>query len=272
MSVDEKKSLIPELNELLSVYYSTDDVSIKLKIKSKIISKMESVVKRIAHAIARRDKDPIEDMVQAGYIGILRALENYSKEKNDNFRVYAGYFIIGEMKHFLRDKTSTIRVPAHIQDLLIRINNFTENMTEAEIEQLTSNEVASALSVPQKSVEFAMQVDRRRKTMSLEEMSESLEGVGNYADIVADKNFKEKDEQNDTKIMLKEVFKRLPEDEQKVMDLFYSMDLSQKDIATELGMTQMQVSRNLKHAYAHIQDYFDDKINDKGSGVRDAII
>ncbi len=76
---------------------------------------------------------------------------NILKKKNDNFRVYAGYFIIGEMKHFLRDKLNMIRVPGHIQELVIRINNFTKDLTQEEIFKLTSEDVASALDVPTKN-------------------------------------------------------------------------------------------------------------------------
>ena len=94
---------------------------------------MLPVIKRIAKTIARRSYDPIDDMIQAGSIGLLKAIDSYSQDVNDNFKIYAGYLIIGEMKHYLRDKLNTIRVPRHIQELTYRINSFTRALTFARI-------------------------------------------------------------------------------------------------------------------------------------------
>ena len=93
-----------KIAEWLESYHSTKSVSKKAKLKTLIVSQMIPVVKHIARTIARRSTDPIEDMIQAGFIGLLKAIDKYDKSKNDNFKVYAGYLIIGEMKHFLRDK------------------------------------------------------------------------------------------------------------------------------------------------------------------------
>ena len=118
-----------KISEWLEIYHTTTDKLKKARLKTYIVGNMIPVVKKLARTIARRATDPIEDLIQAGSIGLLKAIEYYSKEKNDNFRVYAGYFIIGEMKHYLRDKLDTIHVPRHIQELSIRIHNFTSNLT-----------------------------------------------------------------------------------------------------------------------------------------------
>ena len=103
------------VNSWLIEYKSTVDKYKKAKLKALIVTRMLPIIKRIARTIARRSYDPIEDMVQAGAIGLLKAIDSYSAERNDNFKIYAGYLIIGEMKHYLRDKLNTIRVPRHIQ-------------------------------------------------------------------------------------------------------------------------------------------------------------
>ena len=108
----------------------------KTKAKALIVTRMLPIIKRIAKTIARRSTDPIDDLVQAGAIGLLKAIDTYSKDLNDNFKIYAGYFIIGEMKHYLRDKLNTVRVPRHIQELTYRINNFTKELTLKEITEI----------------------------------------------------------------------------------------------------------------------------------------
>ena len=104
-----------QINEWLEKYTDARNSIVQKKYKALIVAKMMPIVKRIAHAIARRSYDPIEDLAQAGSIGVLRAIEDYSPRTGVEFRVYVGEKIIGEMKHYLRDKLKTIRVPRYIQ-------------------------------------------------------------------------------------------------------------------------------------------------------------
>ena len=80
------KSNDKDLAELLKEYKIANVVSIKKKLKSTIVSKMIPIVKHIAKTIARRSYDPIDDLVQAGFIGVLKAIDNFCETKNDNFK------------------------------------------------------------------------------------------------------------------------------------------------------------------------------------------
>lgn len=146
------------ITEWLKEYHSASDKYKKAKAKALIVTRMLPVIKRIAKTIARRSYDPIDDMIQAGSIGLLKAIDSYSQDVNDNFKIYAGYLIIGEMKHYLRDKLNTIRVPRHIQELTYRINSFTRALTFDELNELTNDDVAEALKVSPRAIDFALQL------------------------------------------------------------------------------------------------------------------
>ncbi len=244
-----------KISEWLDIYHSSDDERLKVEIKTQIVSYMIPVVKHIARTIARRSYDPIEDMTQAGFIGLLKAIDKYSKEKNDNFRVYAGYFIIGEMKHFLRDKLNMIRVPGHIQELVIRINNFTKDLTQEEIFKLTSEDVASALDVPTKKIDFALQIDRRKSTVSLEEVFDTSDDSLGYEEIIASNDYQKQSEYADIKIIFDEVVNKLPPEERVLLDMYYKQDMTQKEIAEALQISQMGVSRRMKNLFNLISDF-----------------
>ncbi|MBQ7763876.1 sigma-70 family RNA polymerase sigma factor [bacterium] len=240
--------------EWLSIYHSDSEQKEKDRVKALIVTQMYPVVKNIARTIARRAYDPIDDLVQAGFIGLLKAIERFNSSKNDNFRVYAGYLIIGEMKHYLRDKLNTIRVPRHIQELSIRIHNFTKTLTPEEVQDLTSDEVASALEISPKAVDFVMQVDRRRTTLSLEDVFKSDETNMNYEDVLGEGNFEEKSNYEDVRIIFEDAINRLPDEEKVLVDMFYHQDMTKKDIAEALLLTPMAVSRKLKQAFELIAD------------------
>ncbi|MBO5738798.1 sigma-70 family RNA polymerase sigma factor [bacterium] len=248
-----------KISEKLDRYQSSDDISEKNQIKRYIVTQMYPVVERIARTIARRTTDPIEDLIQAGFIGLLKAIEKYNPEKNDNFRVYAGYLIIGEMKHFLRDKLNMIRVPRHIQELSIRINNFTQNLTPEEVNSLTSDEMASALQVSPKAVDIAMQIERRRTTLSLEDAFQVGNDNLNYEEVLADGNYTEKSLYEDARIMFEDVINKLPVNERMLIKMYYKQDMSQKDIASYLNLNKMCVSRRLKQACDLLSDMIIEK-------------
>lgn len=255
---EEQSTIYEQISEWLDTYHSTDNAEEKTKVKNLIVEKMTPVVKYIARTIARRATDPIDDLVQAGFIGLLKAIDHYSKERNDNFRVYAGYLIIGEMKHYLRDKLNTIRVPRHIQELSIRINNFTRDLTAEELERLTSEDVALALQISTKAVDFALQMDRRRSTLSLDDIFNDDDSLS-YEELLADKNYKINADIADNIIVFKDIVKQLPADQQFLINLYYEKGMSQKEIADKLMLSQMTVSRKMKKLFHEIYQMMEEK-------------
>jgi RNA polymerase sigma-B factor len=252
-----------KIPEWLKLYHSTSDIKKKSELKTLIVSVMMPVVKHIAKTIARRADDPIEDLVQAGSIGLLKAIDNFSKEKNDNFRVYAGYLIIGEMKHYLRDKLSLIRVPRHIQELSIRINNFTQTLTPEEVQALTSEDVASALELSTKAVDYVLQMDRRRSTLSLDDMYQSDSDSLSYEEMFEKGDYKEQAEIEDLKIIFNDFIDKLSPELKIIVDMYYKQDMSQREIADALQLSQMSVSRKMKHAFNQIYQLVVDKENER---------
>lgn len=252
--------------EWLEEYHSAANNIKRAKAKALIVTRMLPIIKKIARTIARRSYDPIDDMVQAGAIGLLKAIDSYSKNINDNFKVYAGYLIIGEMKHYLRDKLNTIRVPRHIQELSFRINTFISTLTVEEVNELTNDDVAEALNVSKKEVDFALQANRRSSTISLEEVFAADNDNLGYEEILSNESYQEYRDVEDFKINLQDAITKLPDEAQELVRMYYTQDLNQKEIAEKLNLTQMQVSRKMKKAfsllYKMLADRTEEVIND----------
>jgi len=255
----QKEQLLYELvAEWLQDYRNAENQSQKAKAKALIVTRMLPIVKRIARTIARRSYDPIDDLVQAGSIGLLKAIESFSPEKNDNFKFYAGSLIIGEMKHYLRDKMNTIKVPRHIQELSYRINSFISTLTPEELNDLTNEYVADALKVSTKDVDFALQADRRKTTVSLDDMYHSDNNNLKYEEVISSDNYKEMADMEDARLILELVIARLPKEYRKIIELYYYQDLSQKEIAEKLAVSQMQISRKIKKAFSMLYEMIAD--------------
>ncbi|MDO5307183.1 MAG: sigma-70 family RNA polymerase sigma factor [bacterium] len=251
MLPDEEK--YKKINEWLISYKTESKKQHKSKFKALIVAEMTPVVKKLARTIARRANDPIDDLIQAGFVGLLKSIEDYQPLKNDNFRIYAGYRIIGEMKHFLRDKLNMIRVPRHIHELSIRINSFISTLTDEELKHLTTNDVADALNVPKDNVDMALQVERRRSTLSFDDISINIDSSNRfkYEDVIPSSDYRESDYYNDVKIFIKKLINDLPEKEKELIKLYYYDDMPQKEIAKKMQMSQMAVSRRMKKIFAY---------------------
>jgi len=248
-----------KIYEWLEIYYTTSDEKERDIAKARIVSQMVPVVNKIARTIARRSDDPIEDMAQAGFIGLLKALEKFSYKKNDNFRVFAGYYIIGEMKHYLRDKLSAIRVPRHIQELAIRIHNFTKSLTPDEVKLLTCEEVAFALNATPASVDLAMQIDRRKFPVYLEDIYSEQDSLG-FEELLADDNYNNRQEYSDARIILNDILNKLPPKERTVVELYYRRNMNKREIADTLMVSPMSVTRRMKQAFNIISSMIVDDI------------
>lgn len=247
------------ISEWLETYHTSDNAYKKEKARTLIVSQMIPVVWHIAKTIARRDYDPVEDLAQAGFIGLLKAIDNYSAEKNDNFRVYAGYLIIGEMKHYIRDKLHMIRVPRHIHELTVRINSFIGSLTYEEVQSLTSDEVASALKVSKKVVDFAIEVDRRRSTVSLEDVYKDDENHLGYEEMLSNENYEDRASYEDARIIFEDVIDKLEPEDKLLIEMYYRQDMSKKQIGEALLMSQMAVNRKMKHAFENMASLIAEK-------------
>lgn len=237
------------VKELVNAYHATVDSNKKKQIKALIFTKMYPIIQRIARTIARRSYDPVEDLVQAGAIGLLKAIDNYNLDISENFRIYAGYLIIGEMKHYLRDLLNTIKVPANIQHLAFRINTFVSTLTYEELQELTNDDVAEVLNIPKKKVEAVLLAERRKKTVSLEDINTMQTNNLNFEETYASDKYKDCDEFKDSKMIVENLFNELPAKYKQIVQLYYYDGLSQKQIAEFLDISKMKVSRYMKKSF-----------------------
>lgn len=252
-------SIYIEIQEWLELYKTTTDKKQKKRLMNLIIVAMMPVIKKIANSIARRAEDPIEDLVQAGCIGLVKAIKRYNPDVNPKFRIYAGYLIVGEMQHYMRDKVAMIKVPREIIELAMRIRLFTKDLDENEIDNLTSQKVAEALDVPVNKVNTAIDIDRRKKVTSLDELISIDGNRTTVGDLTPAYDYKEFSEQKDLQLEIAEIIKKLPPELKEVVELFYYEDMKQSEIAERLDINQMMVSRRLKKAFSYMYNLIKSK-------------
>ena len=174
MNMQEENTLsIEEVNAWLEEYQATSNEKTKKKLKELVVLACMPIVKKVARSLARRSTDPVEDITQVGSLGLIKAIDLYNPEISKNFKSYATYLITGEIRHYLRDRTTIIRAPREIKELSFRVHKLTLELTEKLGRIPTDKDIAQALQMPQEKVEECNNLDRRTTTISIDQIISS---------------------------------------------------------------------------------------------------
>ncbi len=251
---------IEEANNWLYEYKNTSNEETKKKLKRLIVLAYIPLVKKVARGFARRSTDPVEDITQVGSLGLIKAIDLFNPGISTNFKTYATYLITGEIRHYLRDKTTIIRAPREIKELSYRVHKLTLELTEKYGSQPTDEQIAQALQMPQEKIEEVIELERRTTTVSIDQITGSEEnGQAPLMEKIAnekDQNFLNSFED---KMILEDAIKQLTKEDQKIITMNFFEGLNQREISEKLNISQMQVSRKLKKALNKLFEFITKK-------------
>ena len=245
---EENNLSVEEISAWLSEYNQTTDEKTKKKLKEFVVMACMPIVKKVAHALARRCTDPVEDIVQVGSLGLIKAVDLYNPEISKNFKSYATYLITGEIRHYLRDRTTIIRAPREIKELSFRIHKITMELTEKLGTTPTDKDIAEVLQMPQEKVEEVNNLERRTTTISIDQILGADDNSISLVERIEDESQKKAFDSYENRMILNDAIKLLDSDEQQLVILNYYDGLNQREISEKMQMSQMQVSRKLKKA------------------------
>ncbi len=198
--------------------------------------------------LARRFKsrgEPLDDLIQVGTIGLIKAIDRFDIERAVEFTTYATPTIVGELKRYFRDKGWAIRVPRRLQELNLQVNQIVNGLTQELRRTPTINEIADKLGVTSEEVIEAMETSEAYNFISLDG-DLSTESGENFSLL---EYIGENDKQLvglEDRASLAAALKDLTPQEQKILYLRFFRGLTQTEIASELDISQMHVSRLLR--------------------------
>ncbi len=238
-----------QVDSWLIEYLKIENPKKKAELQNLITMACLPLAKRVARTLARRSTDPIEDITQIGILGLIKAVRSFDPSISRNFKSYATYLITGEIRHYLRDKASVMKPSRAIQELCFRVNKITAEMLDEIGEKPSDSELAQKMDVDVSDIKQFWETDRRTSIISLDQLNLQCEDdFTNWGEKIADISYEEMQSLKEDRLMLLECLDNIDPDLKKIVDLTYFQDMSQKDIAKTLGISQMQVSRKLKKA------------------------
>ena len=200
----------------------------------------------LAEAVARRffrpDTSHDEDLVQVAFIGLLNAARRFDPERGSSFAAFAVPTISGEIKRHLRDHGWFVRPPRQVQDLRARIAEAAPRLAQKLGRGPTLDELMCDLGATSALVQEALDCQQHLHPASLD-AAVGEDGDATLGDLIPSRN--DQWERAELSALLWPALRTLRPRERRVMYLRFFEDLTQQEIATDLGVTQMQVSRIL---------------------------
>ena len=209
-----------------------------------------SLVEHCARRFRNRG-EPFEDLVQVGTIGLIKAVDRFETDRGVEFSTYATPTVIGEIKRHFRDKGWAIRVPRRLQELRMQIGGATGELTQKLGRSPTPRELAEVIGCTVEEIMEGIESSHAYATLSLDASDDNDDGPpAMLATLgVEDANI----EHVEVRESIKPLLEGLGEREKRILLLRFFKNMTQSQIAEEIGVSQMHVSRLLTRTLAQLR-------------------
>lgn len=207
------------------------------------ILKYKSLVKIIANKF-KNSGEPLEDLEQLGYIGLINAINLYNQQRKVKFETYASWFISGEIRHYIRDKHQSIRIPHWITELNRKIDEYIVTYKEETKQTPSLKKIAEEFNLTVEGVKEVLKARDVVHTVSIDQENRGYD-CNEYPVLAKIKNdhYKSFRLPVEDLISLELALKKLQDLQRKVVGYIFFKDLTQTKTARKLAISQRQVSR-----------------------------
>jgi RNA polymerase sigma-70 factor (sigma-B/F/G subfamily) len=220
-------------------------------LRERIVESCMPAAQRIARRYTR-SSEPIADLEQVAYVGLIKAVDGFDPEKLLEFGPYATATVAGELKRHFRDKVWAVRVPRRLQEDWRAVNQARDELSVTLARSPTVRDIAGHLGLSEEAVTEAIELGANSRPLSLDLATSTAEGENTT---LLDRLGGEDPQLSgvDYHESLQVLLARLPERSQKVIALRFHGGLAQHEIAEQVGLSQMQVSRILRQSLATLR-------------------
>ncbi len=219
--------------------------------RDRVVDAYQGLAYSLAGRFAQRGEE-LDDLNQVALIGLLKAIDRFDPDRGAELTTFATATILGELKRHLRDRGWSVRLPRRVHDLHLQAQQAIDELTQEFGRSPTLPEIAGRLDVGTDEVVEALDAGGLRHSTSLEAPLSSGEDHSlNNRIGVRDHRLAEIDGQ----LELSPLLSRLSERQQQILNLRFVVGCSQTEIASMVGVSQMQVSRLLARSLAQLRTW-----------------
>jgi RNA polymerase sigma-B factor len=248
-------SMERNVQALLVAYHREGDE----RARDEVLVELMPLVRALASRYVGRGES-LEDLVQVGSIGLIKAVDRFDVDRGVDISSYAVPTIVGEIRRHFRDKAWAMHVPRRLKELSVRLSRVLDELTNELGRSPTVAELAAAVGEEEEDVIDALDSTNAYSTRSLQAPFE--EGGD---DFLADKLGTEDAgfEEVEDSALVEAGLQALDERERQIVELRFFKEMTQSQIAAEIGISQMHVSRLLRRALATMRGRIDEVSSDE---------
>ncbi|WP_327270772.1 RNA polymerase sigma factor SigF (plasmid) [Streptomyces sp. NBC_01218] len=214
-----------------------------------------SLVRFAAQRFRNRGDGDLEDIIQVGTIGLIKAIDRFDLSREVEFTTFAIPYVLGEIKRFFRDTTWAVHVPRRLQELRVDLAKAKEHLATQLDRDPTVKELAAHLELDEDEVIEGLVAANGYTAGSLElpaDHGDSAKGQRSYADVVGEHDPAMETVEN--LHTLAPLLTRLDDRERLIVQMRFGAEMTQAQIGAELGISQMHVSRLLTRIVRKLRD------------------
>ena len=215
------------------------------RLRARIIEDLLPLATHLANRFRNRG-EPFDDLAQVANLALIKATDGFDPFRGVSFSSYAVPFIAGELKRHFRDKTWHVRVPRRLQELSLQINRATDELTQQLGRSPTVADLARHLDIGEEETIEALEAAGAYHSLSLDAPAGGEEGASTLGDLIGTDDAELAGV--DARVALPPLLATLPSREQRILAMRFFGNMTQSQIAAELGISQMHVSRLITKA------------------------
>ncbi|MFF4369902.1 RNA polymerase sigma factor SigF [Streptomyces sp. NPDC001594] len=238
------RALFFELREL------PDGSAERAELRNRLVRMHLPLVEHLARRFRNRG-EPLDDLTQVATIGLIKSVDRFDPDRGVEFSTYATPTVVGEIKRHFRDKGWAVRVPRRLQELRLSLTTATAELSQQHGRSPTVHELAERLGISEEEVLEGLESANAYSTLSLD-----VPDTDDESPAVADTLGSEDEalEGVEYRESLKPLLEGLPPREKRILLLRFFGNMTQSQIAQEVGISQMHVSRLLARTLAQLRD------------------
>lgn len=206
------------------------------------------LVTRLARRYHHRSGVELDDLIQVGAVGLLRAIRRFDPTMGHLFEAYASAIISGEIRHYLRDAVPLVRPPRELVELVPAVKTATSKLKQEAQRDPSCEELARETGINAGKIAEVLAMQSCCRTLSLDAELDADEDGQPMRWQLTDQKYRAFQLATDDRLMLLQALSQLKPASLEVIDGFFFQDLSQQEIGRRLGISQTQVSRRIRSA------------------------
>lgn len=246
-----------EVREIFRRYQEAADEPERARQRELLVEQYIGLVEFLARRFRNRG-EPLEDLIQVGTIGLLKAIDRFDLERKVEFSTYATPTIVGELKRHFRDKGWAVRVPRRLQEIHLQLNKVVSDLSHDLGRSPTIEEISDATGISEEEVLEGLEIAQAYNFTSLDAPIDTGDaGSTTFVEQLGGED--EYLENLEYRASLAPEMQKLPEREQMILYLRFFKAMTQSEIAQRLGISQMHVSRLLNRTLAQLRDSLEEQ-------------